>query len=42
MSPITALLSAHDERLRGKGAALKTGFEILNGDAVIVTILIND
>ncbi|MCX6680522.1 MAG: hypothetical protein NTX42_09205 [Methanothrix sp.] len=26
----------------GKGAALKTGFESLNGDVMIVTIFIND
>jgi glycosyltransferase involved in cell wall biosynthesis len=27
---------------QGKGAALKTGFKSLNGDAAIVTIFIND
>ena len=27
----------HEEN-RGKGAALKTGFESLNGDSIIVTI----
>ena len=27
---------------QGKGAALKTGFESLNGDVMIVTIFIND
>ena len=31
----------HSENL-GKGAALKTGFESLNGDVMIVTIFIND
>jgi len=42
MSSITAPLPAYNELLQGKGAALKTGFESLNGDVMIVTIFIND